>query len=112
MKSVMLLSTLLLLLAIVAPAMAQENRVEVRKNKFIAASQPPGPTDPAELEAFMDGLLKTEMMRTTLHARDGCGRRFHLVPELLEPVRLAVLKVHALSSRSSFFGQAKHTYLM
>ena len=53
--------TLLILLPLVAPAKAQENRVAPRGNVSTASSQQQGPTDPAELETFLDELLGKEM---------------------------------------------------
>ena len=52
------LLTLVILLSIVGPAIAQENKVTPGRNLFTA---PSGPTDPAELETFLDGLLAKEM---------------------------------------------------
>jgi CubicO group peptidase (beta-lactamase class C family) len=60
-KSVMLVSTLLLLLSSVIPAMAEENRVVVEKNVPILSTKGQGPTDPAEMEAFLDDLITREM---------------------------------------------------
>jgi CubicO group peptidase (beta-lactamase class C family) len=53
--------TLLIMLSLVAPVMAQENRVAPGGNVPTATSQVPGPTDPAELEAFLDELLERQM---------------------------------------------------
>lgn len=53
--------TLAILLSIVGSAMAQENRVAPGRNVPTAPSQPQGPTDPAELEAFLDELLGSQM---------------------------------------------------
>src|SRR6266511_3041736 len=50
-----------LLLSVVAPAMAQENKVASGGNMSTVSSQPQGPTDSAEMEAFMDDLLAQEM---------------------------------------------------
>jgi CubicO group peptidase (beta-lactamase class C family) len=57
--------TLVVLLPVAGPAMAQDNRVTPDRN-VPAASSPAqsraiGPTDPAELQAFLDGLLGKEM---------------------------------------------------
>ena len=41
--------------------MAQENRVAPGRNGPAAPSQPKGPTDPAELEAFLDELFAKQM---------------------------------------------------
>jgi CubicO group peptidase (beta-lactamase class C family) len=57
----MIISTLILLLSIVTPALAQENRSASDRNGSTAPSQGKGPTDRAEMEAFIDGLLKKEM---------------------------------------------------
>jgi CubicO group peptidase (beta-lactamase class C family) len=51
-----------LLLSLVASAMAQENRSAPGKNVPTVPSQQQGPTDPAELEVFLDGLLRKEMV--------------------------------------------------
>jgi CubicO group peptidase (beta-lactamase class C family) len=53
-----MIMTLALVLTLVAPALAKENNSAPRRNVPPAAS---GPTDPAEMESFMDGLLKKEM---------------------------------------------------
>jgi CubicO group peptidase (beta-lactamase class C family) len=55
------LLTLVLLLSIVAPVLAQEDGVAPGMNMPATSSQAPGPTDPAELEAFLDDLLEKEM---------------------------------------------------
>jgi CubicO group peptidase (beta-lactamase class C family) len=60
-KSAAMMMTLALLLSIFAPVPAQENKVASVKNVSIAPSQEQGPTDPAELEAFLDELLRKEM---------------------------------------------------
>jgi CubicO group peptidase (beta-lactamase class C family) len=52
---------LTILLSTVGSAMAQEDRVPSRGNMPAAPSLAHRPTDPAEMEAFMDGLLKKEM---------------------------------------------------
>ena len=59
--SMTIMSTLVILLSMVGPATAQENRVAPGGYVPVAASQGQGPTDPAELEAFLDGLLAQEM---------------------------------------------------
>src|SRR5512147_800056 len=59
--SLTILFTLILLFSIVAPAMAQQNRISSRGNNSSAPAHLQGPTDRAELEAFTDGLLKKEM---------------------------------------------------
>lgn len=56
--SVSILLTLVILLLMVGPAIAQENRVTPGRNVDAA---PAGPNDPAELETFLDGLLAREM---------------------------------------------------
>jgi CubicO group peptidase (beta-lactamase class C family) len=53
--------TLMLLLSIVAPAMAQQNNVAARKDTPSAPLLQQGPTDRAETEAFLDDLLGKEM---------------------------------------------------
>ena len=57
--SITIMLTLLILLSIVAPATAQEDRSTPDRNVPTAPSQ--GPTDRAELEAFLDELLGKEM---------------------------------------------------
>jgi CubicO group peptidase (beta-lactamase class C family) len=54
--SMTIMLTLVILLSVVGSAAAQENRVTP-----VAPSQGQGPTDPAELEAFMDDLLAKQM---------------------------------------------------
>jgi CubicO group peptidase (beta-lactamase class C family) len=58
--SMAVLWTLVILLSAVGSAIAKENRVASGRNVPTALSQQ-GPTDPAELEAFLDGLLGKEM---------------------------------------------------
>ncbi len=53
--------TLTILLTIVAPVMAQENRVAPGRNVSNAPSQAQGPTDPAEMEAFLDDFFAKSM---------------------------------------------------
>jgi CubicO group peptidase (beta-lactamase class C family) len=60
-KSLMFIWTLVLLLSIVAPAMAQQNRITLVSHASTFPTQPQGPTDTAEMQTFMDGLLKKEM---------------------------------------------------
>ena len=60
-KSVVILLTLALLLSIVMPAIAKENSVASRGNLSTTQSQQHGPTDRAEMELFMDSLLKKQM---------------------------------------------------
>jgi CubicO group peptidase (beta-lactamase class C family) len=57
-KPMMVILTLMMLLSFVAPAMAQEKRVTPGGN---VPRAPSGPTDPAELETFLDGLLAKEI---------------------------------------------------
>ena len=64
--STAILLTLAILLSIVGPALAHENRVASGRNVPFAQSQPQGPTDPAELEAFLDDLLGNEMSENHL----------------------------------------------
>ena len=59
--SMTMILILILLLSFVAPAMAQQNKISSSGNRSGAPVQPRGPTDRAELEAFLDNLLKTEM---------------------------------------------------
>jgi len=49
----------MLLLLIVVPVLAQQNDVHEEKNIPVAFFK--GPTDPGEMESFLDGLLKKEM---------------------------------------------------
>src|SRR5687767_13075293 len=58
--SMPILFTLVMLLSIVGSATAQENGATSGKNIPIAPSQQ-GPTDPAELEAFLDELFGRQM---------------------------------------------------
>jgi CubicO group peptidase (beta-lactamase class C family) len=64
-KSLALSMTLMLalgiLLSVVVPAMAKENRVAPGGDVHTAPSQTPGPTDPTEMEAFLDDLFAREM---------------------------------------------------
>jgi CubicO group peptidase (beta-lactamase class C family) len=60
-KSVAIMMTLVLLLSVAAPAMAQENKVALGVNDHTVISQGKGPTDQAELEAFLDDLFAKEM---------------------------------------------------
>ncbi len=53
--------TLVLLLSTVGSAIAQDNRVAPGRNVPTAPSQALGPTDPVELEAFLDELVGQEM---------------------------------------------------
>ncbi|MBK9942487.1 MAG: beta-lactamase family protein [Kouleothrix sp.] len=56
-----ILFTLALLLAAAAPAGAQAPKATAGAQRHAAAAQAPGPTDPAELTAFLDGLLAREL---------------------------------------------------
>ena len=60
-KSMLVMLTLVILLSLVAPVTAQENRVAPGRNVPTAPSQQQGPTDPAELEAFLDELMAKDM---------------------------------------------------
>lgn len=61
-KSTTLLLTIVALLSlVVTPAVAQKNEVMVGNNVSIASSQAQGPTDPAEMETFMDHLFAQQM---------------------------------------------------
>lgn len=53
--------TLVMLLSIVGSATARENRVAPGRNVTTAPSQQQGPTDPSELEAFLDELMAKDM---------------------------------------------------
>ena len=59
-KSLMLSLTLTLALLTVAPAAAQKHP-STEKNAPVSLNQVQGPTDPAEMEVFMDELLKKQM---------------------------------------------------
>ena len=59
--SLTIILTLGILPSMVGSARAQENRVASDRNGTAAPSQQQGPTDPAELEAFLDDLLAKEM---------------------------------------------------
>jgi CubicO group peptidase (beta-lactamase class C family) len=59
--SMTIMLTLVMLLSIVGSALAQGNVVAPDRNGPIALSQPGGPSDPAELEAFLDELLVGQM---------------------------------------------------
>ena len=60
-KPIAMIFTLVILISIVGSAMAQENSFAPGRNVFTAPSQGQGPTDPAELEAFLDELLAQEL---------------------------------------------------
>ncbi len=57
--SLMIVWILILVFSIVEPALAQDNRISSGGNAAAARHQ--GPTDPAEMEAFMDGLFAKDM---------------------------------------------------
>src|SRR5215218_847828 len=59
-KSMTMVLTLVLLLSVIAPVIALENKVAPGR-KAPAASSQQGPTDPAELETFLDDLLGKEI---------------------------------------------------
>ena len=59
--SMTIMLTLVILLSTVGLATAQVNRVAPGKNVPTAPSQALGPTDPAELAAFLDQLLGKQM---------------------------------------------------
>jgi CubicO group peptidase (beta-lactamase class C family) len=56
-KSMMMVLTLVILLLCAAPVMAKENKVDVPA----APSQGQGPSNPAEMEAFLDALMTKDM---------------------------------------------------
>lgn len=59
--SLTIILTLLPVLSIVVPAMAQQIRISSGRNGYTAPSQTQGPTDPAEMEAFLDDLFTQDM---------------------------------------------------
>ena len=59
--STTILLTLMILLSMVGPATAWENRVTLGEYVSPATSQEQGPTDPAEMEVFLDNLLAQEI---------------------------------------------------
>jgi CubicO group peptidase (beta-lactamase class C family) len=59
--SMTILLTLVMRLSIVGPAMAQENSLASGRDVSTAPSLSQGPTDPAELEAFLDELMAKDM---------------------------------------------------
>ena len=61
MKSVMIMLALVLLLSFVTSAIAQENVVAAEQNETTVLLQAQGPTDPTELESFLDSLLAQEL---------------------------------------------------
>ena len=60
-KCMTIMLTVILLLSIVIPAMAQQNKTSLDANISNASLQRQGPTNAAEMETFMDALLKKEM---------------------------------------------------
>ncbi|HZD57592.1 MAG TPA: serine hydrolase domain-containing protein [Anaerolineales bacterium] len=60
-KSMTMLLALAILMSIVGSASAQEGTMSSGGNVLTVPSQGPGPTDPAELEAFLDKVLATQM---------------------------------------------------
>ena len=60
-KSMMLVLTLVIMLSTVIPVMAQEDGAVQDEGGSTAPLQVQGPTDPAELEAFLDDLFAQEM---------------------------------------------------
>ena len=60
-KSLLIVSTLALLLSIVAPVLAQQSSIASGANVSTAPTPGLGPADPAELEAFLDDLLAKQM---------------------------------------------------
>src|SRR5215213_8432618 len=61
--SMTIMLTLVILLSTSGSATGQEDRVAPGRNVATSPSQQQGPTDPAELEAFLDKLLGKEMER-------------------------------------------------
>jgi CubicO group peptidase (beta-lactamase class C family) len=61
-KSMMIALTLVILLLVVGSALAQENKIAAPDGDWSAMPTPQqGPTDPAEMEAFLDDLFAQEM---------------------------------------------------
>ena len=60
-KSLLIVSALVLLLSMVAPAIAQQDNGVLGSNLSTAPTLAPSPTDPAELEAFLDELMAKDM---------------------------------------------------
>ena len=60
-KSIAMMLALMLLFSMVGSTLAQEDSFEPGGNIHPASSQALGPTDPAELEAFLDEVLATQM---------------------------------------------------
>ncbi|HEY3475569.1 MAG TPA: serine hydrolase domain-containing protein, partial [Anaerolineales bacterium] len=59
--SMAMIFTLVILLSLVAPVMAQENRAASGRNGHTTPSPALGPTDPVELEAFLDDYFDSKM---------------------------------------------------
>jgi len=60
-KSAVVILTLLMLLSVFAPAMAQGTSTVSDKSMPVVSVRAQGPTDPVEMEAFLDGLFTKEM---------------------------------------------------
>ena len=60
-KSIAILLTLVLLLTVATPALAGSDGSAPDRHIVATPAQASGPTDPAELEAFLDGLLAQQM---------------------------------------------------
>jgi CubicO group peptidase (beta-lactamase class C family) len=60
-KPIAMILTLMMLFSIVGSTMAQENSLVPDRNVLPASSQALGPSEPAELEAFLDEVLATQM---------------------------------------------------
>ena len=60
-KSMTVILALVILLLLVLPVMAQENRAAPGNYMATSSSQGQGPTDPAEMEAFLDELMAKDM---------------------------------------------------
>ena len=60
-KALAMMLSLVLLSSIIVPVMAQEDKVAQGSNVVTSPSQAPGPTDPAEMEAFLDELMAKDM---------------------------------------------------
>ena len=60
-KSMMVLLILMTLLALVTPVMAREVEAAAGEEMPVSLNQPQGPTDPAELESFLDDYFATVM---------------------------------------------------
>ncbi len=60
-KTMRVVLTLVFLLSVVAPAMAREDKAAQGGKASTATSQAQDPTEPAELEAFLDELMAKDM---------------------------------------------------